>query len=325
MITLLSFFLVVSLKSQQTSQTFVQEMHYLLYLPDGYAGDTLQKWPLLMFLHGSGECGDELAKLKVYGPPQLIEKGKKFPFIVVSPQAIDAETGFQAEQLKGLVEDLKKHYRVDEDRVYLTGLSMGGFATWELAEKHPEEFAAIAPLCSGGDTSKAWKLRHMKVWCFHGAKDDAVPLAASQQMVDAIKKYNPNVRFTIYPNANHNCWDVTYNNDSVYSWLLSQRRFAFSRLPIKNNALKEYVGIYTDEAKDTLKIVFQNGKFLLSNGSDKAEDQIEILPGSENSFFISETLLTEIVFPKTNNAKQSVLWVYDQQNKTQYHKVEAKF
>jgi predicted esterase len=322
MITVLGFLLVVCGKSQQTAQTFVQKSHYLLYLPDGYSSDTLRKWPLLMFLHGSGESGDDLAKLKVYGPPQLIEKGKKLPFIVVSPQAEDAETGFQAERLKELLEDLKKRYRVDEDRVYLTGLSMGGFATWELAEKHPEEFAAIAPLCSGGDTSKAWQLRHMSVWCFHGAKDDAVPLAASQQMVDAIRKYNPSVRFTIYPNANHNCWDVTYNNDSLYNWFLSQHRFRHKRVPLPDNVLKKYVGIYTTKEKDTLKITFQPGKLLLSNGSDKPEDQIEIIPGTDSSFFMSETLLTEIVFPGKINSGPSMLWVYDQQNKTEYRKIK---
>jgi predicted esterase len=275
-----------------------------------------------MFLHGTGESGDNLEKLKVYGPPQLIEKGKKFPFIIVSPQATNAETGYQVEPLKGLLEDLKKQYRVDEDRVYLTGLSMGGYATWELAEKHPEEFAAIAPLCSGGDYTKVWKLRHMPVWCFHGAKDDAVPLSASQQMIDSLKKYNSNVRFTIYPNANHNCWDITYNNDSLYNWFLTQKRFIHKQIPLQQSTLKEYVGVYTDKEKDTLKIVFQNGKLLLSNGSDKTEDQIEIIPESDSSFFISETLLTEIIFSK-NKGKLTTLWLYDQQNKTQYTKIKS--
>ena len=117
-------------KAQQTAEKFVQETQYLLYLPDGYLNDTIKKWPLLIFLHGSGESGIELNKVKVNGPPELIEQGKKFPFIVVSPQA-PPNTGWKAEVLKGMLDDLKRKYRVDKDRVYLTGLSMGGFGTWD--------------------------------------------------------------------------------------------------------------------------------------------------------------------------------------------------
>ena len=130
-------FLVVSIssaKAQQTAEAFVLETKYLLYLPEGYANDTIQKWPLLIFLHGSGESGADLEKVKVHGPPKLIEQGKKFPFIVVSPQA-PPQTGWKVEVLKSMLDDLKKKYQVDRDRVYLTGLSMGGFGTWNFSFK----------------------------------------------------------------------------------------------------------------------------------------------------------------------------------------------
>lgn len=308
-------------KAQQTAQKYVHETHYLLYLPVGYANDTLKKWPLLIFLHGSGECGDDLEKVKANGIPKLIEQGKKFPFIVVSPQAPDATVGFQPEVLNGMLNDLKTKYRVDADRVYLTGLSMGGYGTWDFAEKHPEQFAAIAPICSGGPVEKIWKLRHTPVWCFHGAKDDAVPVENSQLMVDSLRKYNSNVRFTIYPNANHNSWDVTYSNDSLYTWLLSQKKYKLSRSPLQARLQHDFTGIYADSEKDTLKIGLIDNKLMLGNGNDKIEDEIEIIPSSDTSFYISEKLLTEIVFTRDSKGKFKGFWLFDQQNKTSYSKI----
>ena len=316
-ITVLSFLFVLYCKAQQTAQKFVQETQYLLYLPEGYANDTVTKWPLILFLHGSGESGDDVEKVKVNGPPKLIAQGKKFPFIVVSPQAADARVAFEAEVMKGLLTDLKKKYRVDDDRGYVTGLSMGGYSTWDLAQKHPEEFAAIAPICGGGDADKVWKLRHIAVWCFHGAKDDAVPIAASQQMVDALKKYNANVRFTVYPNANHNSWDETYNNDSLYTWFLSQKRFKNTRVSLPQNMLKEYPGIYAANGMDTITIIIENDKLLAGFGDNK----IEFIPGQNNRFFIAEDPVTEAIFFKDKKGKTAGFWVYDWTNKNLYNRV----
>jgi predicted esterase len=316
-ITALIFLFVLYCNAQQSAEKFIQETQYLLYLPDGYASDTLTKWPLILFLHGSGESGTDLEKVKVNGPPKLIVQGKKFPFIIVSPQAADARVAFEAEVMKGLLTDLKKKYRVDDDRVYLTGLSMGGYSTWDVAEKHPEEFAAIAPICGGGDIDKVWKLRHIPVWCFHGAKDDAVPIAASQQMVDALKKYNANVRFTIYPNANHNSWEATYNNDSLYTWFLSQRRFKNTRVSLSQNMLKEYAGTYAANGMDTITIVIENDKLLAGFGHNK----IEFIPGQNSIFFIEEDPVTDGIFFKDKKGKIAGFWVYDWTNKNLYRRV----
>jgi len=284
--------------AQQTAEKFVQETQYLLYLPDGYINDTIKKWPLLIFLHGSGESGTELNKVKVHVPPKLIEQGKKFPFIVVSPQA-PPNTGWKAEILKGVLDDLKRKYRVDNDRVYLTGLSMGGFGTWDLSQKYPDEFAAIAPICGGGDDNRIWKLRHMPVWCFHGAKDDVVLPAQSQKMVDALKKYNSNVRFTLYPDANHNSWEVTYNNDSLYTWLLEQKKFRHQPITIPPQSLKGYEGMYVNKT-DSLRIVVENGKLMAKPG----KNSIEIKPSSETIFFWDENSVDEVQF--TRNKKGAV-------------------
>ncbi|MFT3705390.1 MAG: dienelactone hydrolase family protein [Agriterribacter sp.] len=277
--------------AQQTAEKFIQETHYLLYLPEGYKNDTTTQWPLMIFLHGSGESGVDLDKVKVHGPPKLIEAGKKFPFIVVSPQA-PPQTGWQAETLKAMLDDLKKKYRVDRDRIYLTGLSMGGFGTWDLSEKYPNEFAAIAPICGGGDTSKIWKLRHMPVWCFHGAKDDVVPLASSQRMVDALRPYNPSVKFTIYPEANHNSWEVTYNNDSLYTWLLSQKKFRYTAINPDQKILKEYEGAYLTPGNDTLRMEIEDGKLY----AKPKQGKIELKASSATNFFWNENAIDEVQF-----------------------------
>lgn len=131
LLTGLFFVLLQSALGQQQERTFVQELRYLLYLPEGYEKDTAQKWPLMIFLHGSGESGTDLEKVKVHGPPRLIKEGRKFPFIVVSPQATN---GWQTFQLIGLLKELKQTLRVNPDKVYLTGLSMGGMVPgiWQL-------------------------------------------------------------------------------------------------------------------------------------------------------------------------------------------------
>lgn len=241
------------LQAQQTAEKFVQETRYFLSLPEHYNDDTSIRWPLVLFLHGSGESGHDIQKVKAHGPPQLVDQGKKFPFILVSPQA-DVPNGWDIDMLYKLLQHVKKIYRVDNQKVYLTGLSMGGFGTWALAMKYQDEFAAIAPVCGGGDTSNAWKIRNIPVWCFHGAKDDVVPPSNSINLVNAARRYNSFVRFTLYPDANHNSWDTTYNNDSLYIWMLAQTKFIYKEKPLDISLLKKYEGRYTGPDGDTVLI-----------------------------------------------------------------------
>ena len=287
----LCFFLLTLTNAQQTAQKFIQETQYLLYLPEGYERDTIKRWPLMIFLHGSGESGLELEKVKAHGPPKLIEAGRRFPFIVVSPQA-PPQTGWKSDVLKAMLDDLKKKFRVDRDRIYLTGLSMGGFGTWDLAEKYPDEFAAIAPICGGGDIEKVWKLRHMPVWCFHGAKDNVVPIASSQRMIDALKKFNPGIKFTVYPEAEHNSWEVTYNNDSLYDWFLSQKKFRYDSVKVPEKILKDYEGYYTNQKGDTLQILVENQKLIAKPG----RNTIELRASSDTHFFWNPDSVDEVQF-----------------------------
>jgi predicted peptidase len=197
------------------------KINYLLFLPEGYEKSD-KKWPLMMFLHGAGESGNDLQKVKVHGPPKIVETKRDFPFILVSPQS--ARGGWDPPTLNALLEEILSKYRVDEDRVYLTGLSMGGFGTWAMAATYPDRFAAIVPICGGGNPAEAPKLTNIPAWVFHGAKDPVVPLARSEAMVNALKAAGGSVKFTVYPDAQHDSWTETYNNPELYAWLLQQKR-----------------------------------------------------------------------------------------------------
>jgi predicted peptidase len=197
------------------------KIDYLLFLPQGYE-QSKQRWPLMLFLHGSGESGTNLAKVKTHGPPKIVESKPDFPFILVSPQS--AGRGWNDDTLNALLDRVIRKYRVDKHRVYLTGLSMGGYGTWSLAAAHPEKFAAIVPICGGGNPADAKQLAALPIWVFHGAKDRTVPVQRSQEMVEAIRAAGGNVKFTEYPEAGHDCWTETYDNPELYNWLLAQKR-----------------------------------------------------------------------------------------------------
>lgn len=213
-------------RQMKLNRPVVMEIDYLLSLPDGY-DQKEQQWPMILFLHGAGERGDDLTKVKVHGPPKLVEQGKSLPFIVVSPQCPTGSWWSSPDQVGALIallDEIESKYDVDTSRVYLTGLSMGGYGTWTLAATCPERFAAIAPICGGGDKRVARRLKNMPIWVFHGAKDSTVPIARSEEMVEAIKAAGGDVEFTIYPEANHDSWTATYDNPKLYDWFLSHRK-----------------------------------------------------------------------------------------------------
>lgn len=220
---------------------------YLVYHPQGYAADTTKRWPVILFLHGAGERGDDVWKVAKHGPPKLIREAGDSPaakllkenFIVVSPQC-PANKWWDTEGLLGLLDEVSAAHRIDASRVYLTGLSMGGFGSWALGVTHPDRFAALAPICGGGDfvsvvlgsTQKREALRTLPIWAFHGAKDPTVPLDESERMVDRLKKAKvESVQLTVYPEAKHDSWTETYNNPELYTWFLKHSRKAGTQTP----------------------------------------------------------------------------------------------
>lgn len=200
-------------------------LNYLLYLPGDY-DSTDKKWPLILFLHGAGESGDDLEIVKRNGIPKIVDNDDTYPFIAVSPQCPEGyswENQFEALDL--MLDEITDNYNIDEDRIYVTGLSMGGYGAWDLAMIFPNRFAAIIPICGGTAYPELIEsLKELPIWAFHGAKDDIVPVEETRVLVNALKELGCNIKYTEYPDAGHDSWTKTYNNPKVYEWLLSQKR-----------------------------------------------------------------------------------------------------
>lgn len=218
-----------------TAKTFTEKVsvQYTLFLPQGYDVNGKKKWPLMMFLHGSGEREGNIWRANFHGPTKYIEKHPDFPFILVSPQCPPGSK-WSDDALMGLLDEVIAKNRVDTNRVFLTGLSMGGYGTWSLATTYPERFAAVAPICGGEgkigivlsmmDKTKAAALKKLPIWAFHGAKDNVVDVTESERMVAAMKKIGDrNVKLTVYPEATHNSWTQTYDKPELYEWLLGHK------------------------------------------------------------------------------------------------------
>ena len=213
-------------------KTIKTKLQYLLFLPQDYAQDQAKVWPMIFFLHGAGERGTNVWKAAVHGPPKYVNNHPDFPFIVVSPQCPENEV-WSKDILLGLLDDILRRYRVDSNRVYLTGLSMGGYGTWDLGLAYPEKFAAIVPICGGGslisillaEGQKADALKGLGVWAFHGAKDPIVPEQESQRMVALLKSHGvQEAKLTVFPEAGHDCWTQAYSDAELYKWLLEHQR-----------------------------------------------------------------------------------------------------
>jgi len=196
---------------------------YLLYLPAEYGKDERQ-WPLLVFLHGSGERGSDVNAVARNGPPKLAATGRVLPFILASPQCPERVEWYGPE-VDEFVEQLAQRYRVDRKRIYLTGLSMGGFGVWATGIFNPDRYAALVPICGGGwEPANAARLKNVPVWAFHGAKDPEVPLEAEQRYVDEVNAVGGRAKFTVYPETGHDAWTAAYADPELYEWLLKQSR-----------------------------------------------------------------------------------------------------
>lgn len=212
-----------------TTLTQTARLEYLLSLPPDYDQDTSRSHPLIFFLHGAGERGGNgigVEAVKLHGPPKRVDKKHTLPFIVLSPQCpLETWWSSHTDTLMMLLDHILSAYRVDTRRVYLTGLSMGGFGTWHLAALYPQRFAAIAPICGGmpwfvGLEGAAERMKHLPIWVFHGAKDEVVPIQESRRVVEALKQAGSSVKFTVYREAGHDSWTKTYASPKLYEWFL---------------------------------------------------------------------------------------------------------
>lgn len=227
-------------------------MRYRILFPESY--DTSKKYPVVFFLHGAGERGSDNEKQLIHGSKLFLqpENQKNYPAIIIFPQCHTAgywSNVLRAEEnpvagkdrfyflpstvsatrdmqmLMQLVNYVLHSYPVNKEQVYAGGLSMGGMGTFELVNRMPGIFAAAFPICGGGDTALVnAKMVKTKWWIFHGAKDDVVDPKFSRHMAEALKRKNASVRYTVYPEANHNSWDAAFAEPELLSWLFSQRK-----------------------------------------------------------------------------------------------------
>ena len=232
LITFLSFAITLSAKTPggnspllaQKSKTY----SYLAYLPDGYDKTNAKAWPLIIYLHGSSCKGNNLERLKKYGPPFYLERGMDVDAIVISPQCPSNKNWTAGKWFESFYQELKDKYNIDESRVYLTGMSLGGFGTWDIASRYPEYFAAIMPLCGGGRPNMVETLKDIPTWVFHGEVDRKVKIGRSEEMVEALQEVGSKPIFSVLKGQGHGIQKV-YSDQNIYKWLLSQHKQAYQR------------------------------------------------------------------------------------------------
>jgi predicted peptidase len=196
---------------------------YLLYLPKDYGRQPSRKYPLLVYLHGKSCRGYNLEKLKKYGPPYLVSKGWNFPFVIVSPQCPPDKIWNTDDWFPSLYRSLSDKYRIDQKRIYLTGMSMGGSGAWALAIRHPEYFAAAIPMCGGWRTKNIKEMKNIPVWAFHGENDKIVSPTETEKMVNALREAGGKVRYSKLKGQGHSIHKI-YEKREIYEWLLKHRK-----------------------------------------------------------------------------------------------------
>ncbi len=217
------------------------KLPYRLLKPKNY--DATQKYPLVIFLHGAGERGNDNQKQLVHGMSDFASDQvmDKYPAFVIAPQCPAEEAwggisrlaknptpaGQFAPALEATlraVEIVRKEFSIDSQRIYITGLSMGGYGTWDALTKRPELFAAAAPICGGGSPALVSKFLDIPIWAFHGTDDKVVPAQQSRDMIEALKAAGAKPKYTEYAGVGHNSWAQTYADPALYEWLFAQRK-----------------------------------------------------------------------------------------------------
>ena len=200
-------------------------LKYILTLPTDFSKE--EKLPLIIFLHGAGERGEDVQRLKAYAIPKLYCNDCDYNgtrVITLSPLCPDLITWYDLKkEVFSLIESVCSEYNVDRENISLCGISMGGFGTWEIAMTRPDMFSKIAPICGGGVNWRASQLK-MPIRVFHGALDDVVPIAMSEIMVNAVLASGGNVEFTVYDDLSHNCWDRAFEETDLIRWLASPKK-----------------------------------------------------------------------------------------------------
>ena len=200
-------------------------LDYLLYHPPDYDRDPVRRWPMLLYLHGSSGRGSDVNQVKQGGIPHNLENGHDLPFVVVSPQCpANSHWTLHIKALNALLDEVIARNRIDEDRVCMTGVSLGGAGAWMLAGAYPERFAAVAPVAARIVPLPLERLKDVAIWALHGEADNVVPVSEAQRTVDALHAIGARVKLTLVPGAGHDVGAQIYGGSELYEWLLEQKR-----------------------------------------------------------------------------------------------------
>ncbi|UII80086.1 prolyl oligopeptidase family serine peptidase [Flagellimonas sp. CMM7] len=286
--------------SQQVAKQLVIKTDYLIYTPPGYDEESEKKWPLMINLHGT-DRNVTIETLPYAFLPHLISSGKDFPMLIVNPMCNKGR--WNVEILNNLLDDIVKEYAVDEDRIYLTGYSMGGYGTWEWVFQNPEKFAAISPIAGCADQSdlkRIWRVRNIPTWIIHGEKDAVVDKACNYETMKQLKVYGSDAEFTIYPGIGHklvDVWGKTLKNDAWYTWMLDQSRDKNVPEPLrlKKETYESYVGEYIlqDRKEDTLRILYDRDQLYIKY---EGEGPLPIHAESKSLFYLEEDPIIGVEF-----------------------------
>ncbi len=202
-----------------------QELRFYLYEPENASTSEPSTYGLLLFLHGGGESGQRLADLQKYGPPRLMAEGMQFPYYVLAPQNPEKEKWWNIHTVVALLDRILDEYPVDRSRIYLTGLSRGGTACWQLATQYPERFAAMAVICGLTPEPYAhWIDPDLGIRVYHGEADPVIPVAESDRMVARLRELGREVEYTRYEGVGHNAWDLAYSTPGFFEWFQQYSR-----------------------------------------------------------------------------------------------------
>ncbi len=240
-------FLTIAFKSEAAdSERPLKKVHYnyLTYVPENYDSTQAKLYPVIIYLHGRSASGTDLNRVRRYGLPFFLDRGKKLDFIVVAPQCPWGKRWSSENWIDTMLVELNTKYHIDNDRIYLTGMSLGGFGTWELANMYPHLFAAIAPMCGGGKTEWIDNICHLPTWVFHGVQDRLVPVFRSDEMVKALKAHHALVKYDRLSKKGHDLHRL-FDNDELYEWFTQ-----FTRRPLdEDNSLPPIEPLWFSEFK----------------------------------------------------------------------------
>ena len=262
--------------------------HYITYLPQKYDSTKHKQWPLIIYLHGKSACGNNLDKVRGYGLPFFTDRGMQLDAVALSPQCPSGNNWTTEDWLTPFLKEAFKKYRIDTCRIYLTGMSLGGFGTWDLAIKYPHRFAAIAPLCGGGKPQFVCVLKDMPVWVFHGDQDEQVPIRRSEEMVDALRKCGGNPKFTVLKGFPHDI-HRTYQDENLYKWMLQYSLNTKFKSNVKRLSMNDTVIRKEIKAKEEVKkkekktIVDKTNQTKVKNNKRKplSEEQTDTIKGKD--------------------------------------------